>query len=215
MALQLPDGATLSIATAYGSNLTVTGISNAATAVVSSTAHGLANGDFVEVTSGWNAINGRVFRVAGSAANTFNLEGLDTTDLVKYPAAGGAGTVKKVTAWQQLQQILGLTTSGGEQQYATVKLLENNFETKLPTYFSAKDLSIEIAYDRSLAGYIALKAASDVGTPRAMRFQLKSGAFNLYNGIFSLNETPTVTSGEVMRVTATMALQGLEVSYAS
>lgn len=215
MALQLPDGATISIATAYGSALTVSGISNAATAVATSTAHGLANGDFVEVTSGWNGINGRVFRVSGVAANTFNLEGFDSTDLVKYPAGGGAGSVKKINTWQQIQQILGLTTSGGEQQYATVKLLENNFETKLPTYFSAKDLAIEIAYDRSLPGYLAVKAASDAGTARAMRLQLKSGAFNLYNGIFSLNETPTVTSGEVMRVTATVSLQGLEVSYAS
>jgi len=215
MALQLPDGATLSLATAYGSVLTVSGISNAATAVATSTAHGLANGDFVEVTSGWNKINGRIFRVAGVTANTFNLDGFDSTSVTLYPAGTGGGSVRKINTWQQIQQVLTLSTSGGEQQYATVKLLEENVERKLPTFFSSKDLTLEIADDPSLAGYQAVKAASDLGVTRGLRLSLKSGSFVLYNGIPSLNETPTVTSGEVMRVTMTFALQGLEVRYAS
>lgn len=213
--LRLPDGATLLLATAYEAAKAMTAVTNANPAVASINANGYANVDFIEVTSGWNKINGSLRRVAGAAANAVNLDGLDTTDLNQYPAGGGVGTVRKITTWQQIQQVIGLTTNGGEQQFATAKLLENNFETQLPTFFSAQSLEIIIADDPALAGYIALKAASDAGVTRGLRLLLKDGSFLLYNGIVSLNETPTLNSGEVMTVTATFALQGRPVRYAS
>lgn len=213
--LRLPDGATLLLATAYEAAKAMTALSNANPAVAAINANGYANGDFLEVTSGWNKINGSIRRAAGAAANAVNIDGLDATDVNQYPAGGGTGTVRKITTFTQIQQIIGVSTNGGEQQFATAKLLENNFETQLPTFFSAQSLEITIADDPALTGYIALKAASDSGATRALKLQLKDGSFLLYNGIVSLNETPSLNSGEVMTVTATFALQGRPVRYAS
>lgn len=215
MSLRLPDGATISIATTYGAAKTVSAVTNANPAVATSAAHGLVNATLVEVTSGWNKINNSIRRIANSVAGAFDFEGLDATDTAKYPAGGGIGSVRAITAFQQIQQIIGLSTTGGEQQYANTKLLENDFETQLPTYFSAQSLTLDIADDPSLPGYIALKAASDAGTQRAIKLQLKDGSFLLYNGIVSLNETPSLNAGEVMKVVATIALQGRPVRYAS
>lgn len=215
MAARLPDGATVSLSTTYGSPLTVSAITNANPAVATSTAHGLANGDLVEVTSGWSNLNGRIMRVASAAANTFALEGLDATSTTLYPAGSGAGSVRKITAFQQITQIMGFTTSGGDLQFVNFSFLEQNFETQLPTIFSAQSISIDIADDATLAGYIALKAAADIRATRAIRLIMPDASNVNYNGIVSLNETPTVTKGAVMTVKAALSLTNRPVRYAT
>ena len=76
----------------------------------------------------------------------------------------------------------------------------------MPGTFSAQSLSIGIADDPTLPGYIALKAASDARAIRAMRLSLRDGTNVLYNGYVSLNETPSTTKGQVMQVKASLAL---------
>lgn len=215
MSLKLPDGATISIATAYGTAKTVSAVTNASPANATSAAHGLVANALVEVTSGWNEINGSIQRVAGPTANNFNLDGVDSSSLTLYPAGSGGGSVREITTFQQIQQIIGISTSGGDQQFTSVGLLENNYEINLPTITSAQSLEIEIAYDQTLPGYIALKAASRTRTPRAIKFQLPDGSFFLYNGIISLNETPTINKGSVMTVKATISLQARPTAYSA
>ncbi|WP_294636626.1 phage tail protein [uncultured Aquabacterium sp.] len=215
MAARLPDGAIVSLATTYGTAKTVSGISNANPGVATSTAHGLANGALVSVTSGWSNLNNRVVRVAGSATNTFNLDGIDTTSVTQYPAGSGGGSVQEITGFTQIAQIMGFSTSGGEQQFATFSFLEQNFDTQIPTTLSAQSITLDIADDPTLPGYQALKAASDARAVRALRLSMPDGSFILYQGYVSFNETPTVTKGSVMQVRATFSLQGRPVRYAS
>ena len=86
MAVKLPDGSTLALANSYATEVTVTAVSNATTAVCTAAAHGLTTGSFVEITSGWSGLNARVFKVGAVTAATFELVGMDTSDTVKYPA---------------------------------------------------------------------------------------------------------------------------------
>lgn len=215
MAARLPDGAIVSLATTYGTAKTVSGISNANPGVATSTAHGLANGALVSVTSGWSNLNNRVARVAGTATNTFNLDGIDTTSVTQYPAGSGGGSVQEITGFTQIAQIMGFSTSGGEQQFATFSFLEQNFDTQIPTTLSAQSITLDIADDPTLPGYQALKAASDARAIRALRLSMPDGSFILYQGYVSFNETPSVTKGSVMQVRATFSLQGRPVRYAS
>lgn len=215
MAAKLPDGAIVSLATTYASAITITAVTNANPGVASATAHGLANGDLVYVVSGWSNLNNRVVRVASSAANTFALEGIDTSSTTLYPAGSGTGTVTKISAFTQVSQIMGFTTSGGDQQFANYSFLEQNFETQIPTIFSAQSISIDIADDPTLAGYIALKAASDARATRALKLAMPDGSFVLYQGYVSFNETPTLNKGQVMQVKCSFSLQSRPVRYAS
>lgn len=213
MAAKLPDGAIVSLATTYGGALSVTAITNASPAVASSTAHGLANGDLISVTSGWSNLNNRVVRVSGVTANTFNLEGIDTTSTTLFPAGSGIGSVQKITAFAQISQILEFTTTGGDQQFTTFSFLEQDFETQIPTITSAQSITIGIADDPALAGYIALKAAAELKAIRALRLTLRDGSLILYQGYVALNETPTLTKGNVMQVSSTFSLQSRPVRY--
>lgn len=215
MSAKLPDGAIVTLSTTLGSAKTVSALTNANPGVATSTAHGFVNGDIVLMNSGWSNLNQKSVRVAGSVANAFNLDGIDTSLTSLYPVGSGTGSASLVGGFTQISQIMGLTTQGGDQQYATFSFLEQNFETQLPTVFSAQSISLEIADDPSLPGYIALKAAADARAFRVLKLQLPDGSFILYYGQISFNETPSLNKGQVMVVKATFALQARPVRYAS
>ena len=94
MAVKLPNGATVHIATDYDAAKQVTVATNAVEAVLTVTGHGFNDGDFVLLESGWGKLNERVFRIGGKTNDTFKLVGVDTSDVDVYPAGGGKGSVK-------------------------------------------------------------------------------------------------------------------------
>lgn len=213
MAAYLPDGSVLTIATAYGASKPVTAVSNADPALATAAAHGVSNGGFFELNSGWFRANERIFRASDVTTDSLKIEGLNATSTVNYPAGTGAGSLRPITAWTQITQVLEFTTSGGEQQYSNFSFLEEDFERQLPTVTSAQSLTLGIADDPTLAGYQALKAASENRSLVALKLQLRNGAVIVYNGIVSLNETPSLNKGSVMQVTASIALQGRPTRY--
>jgi hypothetical protein len=215
LAARLPDGAIVSLATTYGTAKTVSAITNATPGVATSTAHGFTDGDIVVMESGWSNLNNRVVRVDNSAANVFDVEGIDTISTTLFPSGSGTGTATEVTAFTQITQIMGFATSGGDQQFVNYSFLEQSYETQIPTITSAQSITIDIADDPSLAGYIALKAASDSRAIRALKIAMPDGSTIYYNGYVSFNETPTVSKGAVMQVKATFSLLSRPVRYAA
>lgn len=215
MAVSLPNGALVAIASGYGSNLTVSAITNANPAVATSTGHGLANGDFVEVTSGWSRLTSKVVRVSGVTANTFELEGIDTTSTTIYPASGGTGTVRKISGWTQLSQILSSSSSGGEQQFLEYQFLESDAQKRIPTFKNAAGLSMSIADDPTLPGYQLASTANDDRNPRAVRITLPNNSKILYNAYISLDKTPSLTVNNIMACEVTLSLLAEVVRYAS
>lgn len=214
MAVSLPNGIVLAVATAYASSLTVTAASNASAAVLTVT-NTLAVGDYVEFTSGWSRANNRVFRLSAATGTTVTLEGLDTSSTTQYPAGSGTGSIRKINTWTQVTQVMSCTSSGGDPQYQTYSFLEQDFDSQIPTTTSAQTIALEIADDPTLAGYQAIKTIAASRATTAMRATLPAGGFILYNGIFAFDETPSLTKGNLMSVKAGVALQGRPVRYAS
>ncbi len=214
MAVSLPNGVTVALGTTIGSDLTVSAVTNANPAVATSTSHGLSDGDIVIFTSGWAKANERVFKVDQQDANSFELEGLNSTSTSDYPAGTGTGTANEVSAWTQITQILDVTTSGGEMQFTNYSFLEADYETSIPTQSSPQTISMTIADDPALAGYIALKAAAEARTPYALRIAYPSGAYAYYYGYVSFNETPSFKKNQVQSVNATFNLLNRPTRYA-
>ncbi len=79
---------------------TITGITQANPAVVTSNSHGYSNGDEVVITAvvGMTQVNGKRFLVAGVTTNTFQLTDKDGTNVnsTGYTAYSSAGTANKV-----------------------------------------------------------------------------------------------------------------------
>ncbi len=216
MAISLPNGALVAIASAYGSVKAMTALTNANPGVATlASSHGIVLGDFMEVTSGWSRLTDKIIRAGTVSTNDVNLEGIDTSLTSIYPAAGGTGSIREITGWTQLSQILTSGSNGGEQQFLEYQLLEGDAQKRIPTFKSAAGLTFSIADDPSLAGFILASAANDDRLPRAVRITLPSGAILLYNAYISLNKTPSLTVNEIMACQVTLSLLAEPVRYAS
>lgn len=208
MAVKLPNGATVHIATALAVEKKVTAATNATACVLTATGHGLANGDLVLFKSGWGKLTERVFQVDDVKTDTFKLTGIDTSNADEFPVGNGIGTVQKITDWVQVSQIVEFSTSGGEQQYVDFGFLEDDFDQQIPSTKSAMSMSIKIADDTSLPGYKAAAKCSDKGGKWPLKVVLKGGGLICYNGYPSMNKNPELVRNQVMAVTLSYAISG-------
>lgn len=208
MAVELPNGATVHIATALAAEKKATVATNAAECVLTVAGHGFANGDLVLFKSGWGKLNERVFQIGDVKADTFKLTGIDTSNADEFPAGSGIGAVQKITDWVQVSQIVEFSTSGGEQQYVDFGFLEDDFDQQIPSTKSAMSMSIKIADDTSLSGYKAAAKCSDKGGKWPLKVVLKGGGLICYNGYPSMNKTPELVRNQVMAVTLSYAISG-------
>jgi hypothetical protein len=216
MGVKLPNGAIFSIAKTYAAVALTTAVSNANPAVVMAAAHGAADGDVVEMASAWTALDGRVARADAVTADQLSLEGIDTTDLNRYPAGGGLGSVRRVVDWMQISQVMESASQGGEQQFYNFSFLEDTGdERQIPTTRSARSINLTIADDDTLPQYQVLKAANDDRLPRVIRFRLPAGSTIYFRAYVTFSEMPTTTKNEAMTQQVTLSLTGAPTRYAA
>lgn len=219
MAKTLSTGVIFAIASAYGVAKTFSSLSNVSEAVASFAADpSLSAGDYIEVTSGWGRLNGRVVRVksvSGSGPYLVTFESIDTTSTTRYPTGTGTGSVRKVTAWTNLSQIKDVAPSGGDLSFADVTDLEDVVERKMPTTRSASSLALTVYDDPSLAWYAPVQAASDSATPVGVKITYANGSINVGNAYWSLQSIPNVSKNEAMTTKVDMAYSAQPIRYAS
>ena len=178
----------------YGTAVNMTAITNANPAVATlAAAHGVVVGDFIEITtSGWGRIQGRLFRVSAVATTDVTLEGLNTTSTTAYPALGGTGTVRRITAWTNLSQLQSITISGGDQQYADTTAIDDLIQKQIPTTRNPYVVAMTAFFDPALSWWAAVRAAQAGGIPVGFRVVLPSGNRTVCNGYWTLAEVPNV-----------------------
>lgn len=213
MAVTLPNGSIVAIASGLAAADTVTAITNASPAVATAVGHGIANGDYVRINSGWSRLDGKVVRAANVTADTFELEGYDTSDTDVYPAGSGTGTAEAVSGWTQLSQILSSATNGGEQQFLEYQFLEADAQKRIPTFKNAAGITFSIADDPTLSGYQRASVVNDSRVAMPVRVTLANDSKLLYNCYISLNKTPTLTVNELMACEVTMSMTNEPVRY--
>ena len=211
-----PTGTVHSVATVLAAAKTVTGISNASEAVVSSTAHGYSNGDIVIIYSAWGRLNFRAFRVKTVLTDSFVLEGADTTSTDLYTAGAGAGTVKKVTTWVDLDRTMNHASSGGDAKTVNVKFIESDVEIVLNDGFSAVQRTFDMDADMiGTPAYTALKTLSATDADTVVRRRAKSGAVSLIPAKVSFNEEESLSEGQAVTVKGTFNAQNISTRYAA
>lgn len=213
---QVPTGTTFFVASAYTVSQNVTAISNASEAVVTCTAHGYANGDVVEITSGWGRLNKRVFRIKAVVANNFTLEGADTSSTTYFPAGSGVGTVRKISTFTQVVQVLAINSSGGDPKNVTYKYMESDVEFNINDGFGSQQMTLDLDADSiGTAGYTAVKSLTEVQTDSCLRINTRNGALIYQPATFALNEAVQFQDGQVNRVRLAVNSNGRLVRYAS
>lgn len=211
-----PTGTIHSVATVLSTAKTITGITNAAEAVVSCVAHGFGNGDLVIVYSAWGRLNFRAFRVKGVTTDTFVLEGANTTNVELYTPGGGAGTVRKATTWVDLDRTMNHSSSGGDAKTVNVKFIESDVEIVLNDGFNAVQRTFEMDADMiGTPAYDALKMLSETNADTIVRRRAKTGAVSLIPAKIAFNEEETLTEGQAVVVKGTVNAQNLSTRYAA
>lgn len=193
MAITLSTGTQLAVATTYGSAVNITAITNAVEAVATLGAgHSVVVGDFLEINSGWDLLNGRIVRAKTVVTNDVTFEGINTTSTANFPPGSGIGTLRRITAWTSITQIQNVSTSGGDQQYADITTIVDRTQKQIPTTRSPQEVSVTVFDDPALSWYAPVMALSDASTPGAMRMVFPNGSRLVANGYWSLQKMPAI-----------------------
>lgn len=215
MSATFPNGSTFAISSALSGSKIVTAITNADPGVGASTAHGFANGKIL-VGNFPGRLDQRPFRVANTATNAFDLEGIDTTNTTLFPSGFGVGTVLEAATFTSMSQTTDVSASGGEQQFANWTYIEDGRQRQRPTFKNARALTMNMHYDPTLAWHAALLAADLAGDVRVLRVTLPTGRVLYYSVYVGFDGQPSIQINENMGVVATFALACQDVtSYAS
>lgn len=195
MAITLATGTQVAIASTYGTGFTVTAITNANPAVATlSASHGVIVGDFIEITSGWDLLDKRIFRASVVSVNDVTLEGLNTVSTSDYPTGSGTGTGREITAWTSVTQIQSLGTSGGDLSFADITTIADRTQKQVPTTRSPQQIDLTVFDDPALGWYSTVSTASDSNAVTAMRIVFPDASRLIANGYWSLQKTPTINA---------------------
>lgn len=192
---------------------TITGITKASPGVVTSAAHGYANGDFVVLqVQGMFQLNDVVARVAGVTTDTFQLEGIDTTAFDTF----SSGTAEKVTFGTSITSATSVSSGGGGFDFIDTTTIHANTKSQMPGLPAAATYSFDNIWDPADAGLLALKTASDAQAKRAFKFTFGAGgAIAVFYGYVGANLLPGGQAQGLVTTQTVITLNGTPSYYAS
>lgn len=213
---QVPTGTTFFIASAFAAAQNTTVVTNAVEAVVTVAGHGYNDGDIVEISSGWGRLNKRVFRVKDKATDTFKLEGMNTSSTTFFPTGSGLGSVRKVTTFTQIQQVLAMNSQGGDPVNVEYKYMEADVRYSINDGFGATTQSLEVDADsNTTSGFTALQALTEAQTDTCLKTVSRSGSLEFAPCKVALNPIVRRQDGQVNRNVVTFNGNGRPTAYAA
>lgn len=214
MASRFINGAKYAVSTSLAAAVAVSAISNADPAVAT-TATPPTTGSVVVLKSGWTTINESVARVGVTTANTFQLEGVDTTSTARFPPGEGAGVYQVAGDFVSLSQVRDVQVTGGEQQYYQFQYVEDESgqQRQSPTFKNAQTMTIVMDYDPDLPWYQTLIDLDRLKEPVVLRETLPNEDVIYYYGLISFNKSPTKAINENMQVSASLSQQTDSIRY--
>jgi len=216
MSITLAVGTAIAIASTYGSSVSMSAITNASSAVATlAGGHSVVVGDFLEITSGWSLLTGRIARVSAVSTNDVTLENINTSNTTNYPTGTGTGSIRRITAWTSISQITsGISSSGGDQQFADVTTLQDRNQRQIPTRRSPVTLTLPVFADESLSWVATVRAASESATATAVRLVYPNASRTVANGYWSMSDINTIQD-DTLRSQITVAFAAQSTNYST
>jgi len=188
---------------AIGSAKTITAVTKANPGVATSTAHGFANGDvLILAIQGMWQIDLQTVRAANVTANTFELEGIDTTAFDTF-VSGNACALTFGTTFSTMGDF---TVSGGDFEMIDTTTIHDQTKKTQPGYASPIECSGNFNWDPSDAGQIAMKNASQARITRGFKIQFSDGSKWYFTGIPGYTGSPGGSAGA--KVTSPFKISG-------
>lgn len=202
----------VAVQTALAAADTITGITKANPAVVTATGHGIANGSYVLLKiTGMRQLDYKVARTANADANTFELEGIDSTLFDDFVS----GTAEVITFGAQASTFQDVNATGGEAAPIAISTIHDDQDFEIPGNRSPMVFSFGSLWDPADPALLALKVFDDSKTPGACMLTFATGARILLAAYFSCGLAPTGSSGQPVTTPVSFRLRGRLTSYAS
>jgi len=198
---------------------TLTAITKASPGVVSSTAHGYSNGDFVylDVQGMWQ-LHGRVFRVASVATDTFQLEdvsggtGLSTAAFDTFTS----GSAYKITFGTSITTATSMNVSGGDYSMIDTTTIHGNQKSEVPGLPNSLSMTFDNLWDPTDAGQAAMKSASDAQAIRAFKFTFGTGGkIMVFAGYVGFAGAPAGSAQDKVTSQAVITAHGTPTYYSA
>lgn len=204
-------GSKFFVSTGLAAAVNVTDITNGVNPVVSAAAHGYADNDEVLLNVGWEDFDQAVFRVDQLTSGTFALPGYDSTNVDWYAPGSDTGTAQKISGWQEIGQVLGITGNGGDAKYEEVDPFDRRNGVRLPVGFNPTSMEMTLGWDQGRADQQALAAASRVLGKRAFKFALPGGRYAYGYGTVAMAAIPLFEP--VLKTRVAVSFDGLFTSF--
>lgn len=207
-------GAKFQFSTTFAPAVAITSTTNADPAVATTAApHNLVEGDiFAALFNGWEDANESVYRAGdGTTGSSLVIDGIDATDPVWFPSGtASAGSVRKVTDWIDIGQVLDFQQSGGGVENITVKPLNQRRAINMPAGFEAESVTMTLGYDPKRFDQKAMdKITRNLSQKVAFRFVLAGGATVYAYGTLQKGSMPQLASNDVAKVSVNLTFFGV------
>ena len=191
-------GSVLQIATGSGGAKTITGVALGNPTILTAAAHGFANGDVVTLAALTGAdaalLNALTISVRNITTNTFAVY-VDTTAKT-ITAGSGTATPVTFTAIANIKDFSGFDGAASEIEVTNLDSIAKEFRLGLT---DPGQFTINIDYDNTNAGHVALRAKQVSGLLTNFKFTLPNAnvitftgyvkKFTLAGGVDAVNKT--------------------------
>ena len=164
---------------------TVSAVTQASPGVATSTSHGLADGSvgYFNAVTGMVNLEGQAARVDAPVTNTFNLEGINTTN---YPSFT-AGTFVPVSVWSTLSRAASYDIGGGDADPIDTTVLLDTIKQQANGLLAAQTVKFDLKLDTTDEEALGLvRAAALSQAYLVFRITLSDGSQRVFRGQPSL-----------------------------
>lgn len=191
---------------------TITGITKANPGVATEVAHGRSNGDYVLLTiSGMFQLDARVVRIANKTTDTYELEGVDTTDYDTF----SSGTAEGITFGTTLATATTVQGSGGDFAFVDTTTIHDDRNTQVPGNSTPATYTFENIWDVADAGLVALQTASDNKARRAVKMTFANGQKVVFDAYVGATLLPVGSAPGKVTTSVVMTMHGRPTTYSS
>lgn len=179
MALYKGRGVRLEVALTYAAAIPVTAVTLDDPGVATATAHGLSAGSVGYMggpVTGMSQLDGQAIRVANPATNTFELEGIDTSN---YPAYTG-GNYYPVATWATLSQAVDFQFGGGDAEKLDATTLLDFIKQEENGILAAETVSINMLADPKAQAVQRIRALALSSQRSTWRITYPDSALEIY-----------------------------------
>lgn len=203
-------GVKVEVSKTEGAAKAVTAVTKASTGQATSNAHGLAAGQvgYLSGVEGMVQLEGQAIRVANPAANTFDLEGVDTT---QFPAFTDQSDFIPITAWSTLSQATEYQIGGGDADKLDTTTLIDVIQQQENGQLAAQTVSINVlalTADNEALGlirraamtqqYLVFRITHPTGGMRVFRGQPSIPGESVGKGAVGTGQLSVTVKGQVL-----------------